>query len=156
MTTLRRLKLISICALASAAPLAMAEPPTVAQYIASISYDAPKRVVDYCSTAVPALKTPMETELSKFGDELEFAAAAAVDNLGMKLNDPVPPEMTGALNDVNGSLVERAKQTKAEDYCPALLQKLKTTTAESLRMAIETEFADNEAEAKAKPAAAKP
>ncbi|CAN5400399.1 hypothetical protein BH09PSE6_BH09PSE6_13040 [soil metagenome] len=156
MTTLGRLKLISICALASAAPLMAAEPPTVAQYIASISYDAPKRVVDYCSTAVPSLKSPMESELNKFGDKLEFAAAAAANNLGMKLTDPVPPEMTGALHDVNGSIVERAKQAKPEDYCPALLEKLKTTSAESLRMAIETEFADNEAESKAKPAAARP
>lgn len=139
--------------------LAVAAPPgptpTVAQYIAKVSHDAPQAVADYCSSAIPSLKASIAPATDRFVDKLEFAATAAANNLGMKLADPVPPELEDALGDVNGAMLASAKQAKPEDYCAALVHTFNSTTAESLRVSIETGYADNEAR-RSRPSAAAP
>jgi hypothetical protein len=135
-----------------------AQPPlTVAQYIAQVSYEAPRHVVSYCVAQVPTMKAPLEAELDRYEDKLEFAAAAAAHNLGLKMDDPVPPGMQDALDSIDSTVSETVRKSDPQTYCKGVLPNLQKTTAEQLRMTIESAFADYQTEANGKPAgAAKP
>jgi hypothetical protein len=126
-----------------------AEPANFGEYTQMLQYEMVHPTISYCAVKVPATKKDLEAEFELFKEKTRVAMEPLLGKIGAEeLAKPVPPDSKATFKAMGDQMLDGVKKLDPKAYCPFLVGSLRKTTAESLRVSIETQYTRYEQKAK--------